>query len=120
MSYRARFGALWRSVEPYRAWVLVAIGVAALAVGTGPRALLGPQVPVRTVVQRDFVQSVVASGHVEAPHRVSIGAQIIGTVNRIPVAEGQVVAAGQVLVELDAVEARAAATLEGERPEAPA
>jgi HlyD family secretion protein len=63
------------------------------------------------VVQRDFVQSVVASGHVEAPHRVSIGAQITGTVKRIPVAEGQLVAAGQVLVELDAEEARAAVTL---------
>ena len=63
-----------------------------------------------TIVQRDFFQSVVASGRVEAPHRVSIGAQVVGTVQRIPVAEGEVVAAGQVLVELDAEEARAAMT----------
>jgi len=104
----ARFGALWRTFKPYRTWVLLAVGAAALAVWMGPRALLGPQVPVSAVVQRDFVQSVIASGHVEAPHRVSVGAQVVGTVKRIPVAEGQVVQAGQVLVELDAQEARAA------------
>lgn len=66
--------------------------------------------PVSDVLQRNFVQSVVASGHVEAPHRVSVGAQVVGTVKRIPVAEGQVVQAGQVLIELDAQEARAAVT----------
>ncbi len=104
----ARLGVLWRTFKPYRSWVLFAIGAAALAVWVGPRAVLGPQVPVRAVVQRDFVQSVVASGHVEAPHRVSVGAQVVGTVTRVPVAEGQVVRAGQVLVELDAQEARAA------------
>ncbi len=104
----ARAAALWRSVQPYRGWALAAIGAVALAVWLGPRLVLGPQVPVGTVVQRDFVQSVVASGHVEAPHRVSLGAQVVGTVKRIPVAEGQVVSAGQVLVELDDEEARSA------------
>jgi HlyD family secretion protein len=102
-------GRWFRAAKRYRSWLLLTIGTAGLAVWVGPRALLGPEVPVSAVVQRDFVQSVVASGHVEAPHRVSIGAQIIGTVKRIPVAEGQVVAAGQVLVELDPDEARAAA-----------
>lgn len=99
---------MWRTFTRYRTWVLLAIGAAAIAVWLGPRALLGPQVPISAVVQRDFVQSVVASGRVEAPHRVNIGAQVVGTVKRIPVAEGQVVQAGQVLVELDAQEARAA------------
>lgn len=104
----ARLSVLWRSFKPYRAWVLFAIVAAALAVWMGPRAVLGPQVPVSVVVQRDFVQAVVASGHVEAPHRVSVGSQVVGTVKRVPVAEGQVVRAGQVLVELDPQEARAA------------
>lgn len=106
----ARFGALWRRFKPYRTWALLAVVATTLAAWLGPRAVLGPQVPVSAVVQRDFVQSVVASGHVEAPHRVSVGAQIVGTVKRIPVAEGQVVQVGQVLVELDAQEARAAVT----------
>jgi HlyD family secretion protein len=71
------------------------------------RWYLGPQVATDKVVRRDFVQSVVASGHVETPHRVDIGAQITGTVLRVPVAEGQSVKAGAVLVELMATELRA-------------
>jgi len=80
-----------------------------LAVLAGPRLLLGPEVPVLTVVQRDFAQTVVASGRVEAPHRVELGAQITGTVQRVPVREGQDVTAGTVLVELESAEWRAAA-----------
>jgi HlyD family secretion protein len=60
------------------------------------------------VVRRDFVQSVVASGRVETPHRVSIGAQITGTVARVPVREGQAVRAGDTLVELQSDELVAA------------
>src|SRR5689334_8532982 len=96
-----RWRARLRALKPYRTWTMLAIGAGALFAWAGPRLLLGPQVPVSPVVQRDFVQSVVASGRVEAPHRVSIGAQIVGTVQRIPVDEGQVVARGQVLIELD-------------------
>ncbi|HUP05598.1 MAG TPA: efflux RND transporter periplasmic adaptor subunit [Caldimonas sp.] len=91
-----------------RAWgwgAVVAVAIAAaLAVWALP-----PRVTLLSVVQRDFVQTVVASGHVEAPHRVSIGAQIVGNVVEVPVAEGQTVVAGQVLVLLDARELQAAA-----------
>jgi HlyD family secretion protein len=97
------------ATKPYRAPALLVAGVLALGLWFGPGLLLGPQVPVSAVVQRDFVQSVVASGHVEAPHRVSIGTQITGTVKRVPVAEGQIVKAGQVLVELESAEWQAAA-----------
>jgi HlyD family secretion protein len=69
---------------------------------------LGPQLSVELVKRRDFVQSVVASGHVQSPHRVDIGAQITGTVARVPVAEGQSVAAGTLLVELLPAELQAA------------
>jgi HlyD family secretion protein len=55
-------------------------------------------------VRRDIVQSVVAAGRVARPHRVDIGAQIVGLVNEIPVAEGSHVAAGQALIVLDATE----------------
>ena len=61
---------------------------------------LGPQLAAEAVQQRDFVQAVVASGHVESPHRVDIGAQITATVARVPVSEGQSVAAGTVLIAL--------------------
>jgi HlyD family secretion protein len=80
----------------------------ALAVLAAPRVLHGPEVATETVVQRDFVQTVVATGHVEAPHRVDIGAQVTGTVSRVPVAEGQTVKAGELLIELESSELRAA------------
>jgi HlyD family secretion protein len=84
--------------------------LAALAVLTwaAPRWVQGPQVPADTVVQRDFVQTVVASGRVETPNRVNVGVQITGTVQRVPAAEGQAVAAGAVLIELESSELRAA------------
>ena len=80
--------------------LIVIAGLATLAV----RWWLGPQVTTESILRRDFVQTVVASGHVETPHRVDVGAQITGKVLRIPVAEGQSVKAGDVLVELDATE----------------
>jgi len=90
-----------------RWWLL---SMAALACGFwGIRlAMQGPAMPVLAVVQRDFVQTVVASGHVESPHRVALGAQITGTVVRVPVMQGQSVMAGQTLVELESTELQAA------------
>lgn len=85
--------------------VLLLMAVAAWGV---VRWWVGPQVAVDTVVQREFVQTVVASGRVEAPHRVEVGALITAAVVRVPVAEGQTVRAGQTLVVLDDTELRAA------------
>ena len=67
----------------------------------------GPQVAVETVLRRDFVQTVVASGHVQSPNRVDVGAQITATVARVPVQEGQSVTAGTLLVELGTNELKA-------------
>ena len=64
--------------------LLAAVLLAALAV----RWWRGTAVAVETVVRRDFVQSVVASGRVETAHRVEIGSQITGTVVRVPVNRG--------------------------------
>lgn len=70
--------------------------------------LLGPAVKVYTAERRELVQTIVATGRVETPLRVDIGSQVTGTIAAIPVAEGQAVKAGQVLVELEHSEARAA------------
>ena len=83
--------------------------VAIALLGTlGGRWWIGPQVTTESILRRDLVQTVVASGRVEAPHRVDVGAQITGKVLRIPVGEGQSVKAGDVLVELEATELSAA------------
>jgi HlyD family secretion protein len=68
----------------------------------------GTEVSTQVIEQKDFVQTVVASGHVENPHRVELGAQLTGTVKRVPVAEGQSVKSGQVLIELEDKELQAA------------
>ena len=69
---------------------------------------LGAEVNGAKVIQQDFVQTIVASGHVENPHRIELGTQITGTVAKVPVKEGQAVKAGQVLIELESSEMQAA------------
>lgn len=94
-------------MRKYRWPLLVApLGVLLLS-GLAVRWWLGPLIATETVLRRDFVQTVVASGRVETAHRVDIGAQITGTVKRVPVAEGQAVRAGDVLVELEGSELNA-------------
>lgn len=86
-------------------WQALAAVAVLIAVGTGTyRWWNGPLVSTEAVLRRDFVQTVVASGRVEAPHRLDIGVQITGTVRRVPVAEGQVVKVGDLLVELESAE----------------
>lgn len=92
----------WRYRAP-----LIAAALAALWYFGAPIAF-GPIVQVNPVIRAEFVQSVVASGSVLAPYRVNIGSQIVGVVADVPVAEGQVVKAGEILVRLDDREVRAA------------
>lgn len=93
----------------WRWLVAVAIGIVALAWGIGRPLLLGPRVTVTPVLRADLAQTLVASGHVETPFRVSVSSQVTGVVMRIPVAQGQRVRAGDTLLLLDAREARALA-----------
>jgi HlyD family secretion protein len=92
----------WRFRAPAMLALLAAIW------SFGVPLVFGPTVNADPVVRADFVQSVVASGHVEAPFRVNVGSQITGVVADIPVAEGQSVKAGDTLIVLDDREARAA------------
>lgn len=97
----SKLGAALRGVWSWR-WRIV---LAALLLGlTGyfaaPR-ILGPVLAVQPVMRGTLVQSVVASGRLETPHRVNIASQITGKVMEIPVAEGQKVSAGQLLVLVD-------------------
>ena len=97
-------GALW----PWRWYVLGAAAAIAAAGYFGPTAVLGPQIIGDLAVRADFLQTVVASGHVEAPFRVDIGAQTTGIVVSIPVKEGQFVRTGDTLIILDDHELQAA------------
>ncbi len=85
-----------------RRWpLLVGIGLVLLAIALLVYWWRGAAVSAETVVRRDVVQTVVASGRIETPHRVDIAAQITGSVVRVPVAEGETVKQGALLIELD-------------------
>lgn len=90
----------------YRFKFQIFLGIATFAflVWALPGLLWGPMVATVQVVQRDFVYTIVASGHVENPHRVEIGTSIVGTVLRVPVNEGQTVQAQQLLLSLENAE----------------
>ena len=90
----------------YRFKFQIFLGIATLALLAWalPGLLWGPMVTTVQVVQRDFVYTIVASGHVENPHRVEIGTSIVGTVLRVPVNEGQTVQAQQLLLSLENAE----------------
>jgi len=80
----------------------------ALVAFLGLRKMTGPAVEVLRTSVGDMRQSVVASGKVRSPQRSELGAQVSGQVRRILVAEGQAVAEGELLIELDDRELRAA------------
>jgi HlyD family secretion protein len=71
-------------------------------------AILGTPVEVQEVTRGTLVQTVVASGRVMTPLRVSVGAVVTERVARIPVDEGQKVRQGDVLIVLDDRDERAA------------
>ena len=89
-------------------WSIVAlVGMAAIAAVAlvSRRGLL---VQVTPVVRTGIVQSVVATGRLNAPARMDIGAEVTATVLEVCVREGDRVKAGDLLLRLSDAEARAA------------
>lgn len=68
----------------------------------------GLPVDVVLVTQGDMAQSVVTSGRIATPARTAVASQTTGRIERIGVREGDLVQAGQVLVQLRDDEAQAA------------
>lgn len=89
-------------------FVLAACIAAALGTWQAARTIMGPAVVVDVVRRGALIETVVATGSVQTPFRVSVGSQITGTVTQVKVDEGQRVSQGQTLIELDACELAAA------------
>ena len=73
----------------------------------GVNRALGPRVETVRAREREVVQTVVASGRVAPPARITLGVLVVGVVREVHVAEGDHVSEGQLLVELDDAEAQA-------------
>ncbi|MEP7181749.1 MAG: efflux RND transporter periplasmic adaptor subunit [Betaproteobacteria bacterium] len=94
-------------------WVKRGLLVLAAVVAAGyffRDTIVGTPVEVHEVTRGDLVQTVVASGRVTTPQRVSVGAVVTERVVRIPVDEGKSVRRGDVLIALDDRDERAAVT----------
>jgi HlyD family secretion protein len=69
----------------------------------------GPDTLTQKISRGDLRKAVIATGRVETPHRVDLGAQITGTVEGVPIEEGQWVPQGAILVALESSELQATA-----------
>ena len=98
--------------------LVVAVLLIAIAAVAASR-LRGTPVDIAMVETRTLKQTVVVSGRVLAPAKIDIGATITGRIERIAVQEGDRVAAGTTLVELERSEL-AAALAQAEAAEAAA
>lgn len=93
-----------RKTIALRTWLKVGAAVLvvmALALYLLRNVLLGTPTKVYAAASGELVQSVVASGRVISPKRVTVALQGTGRVLRVAVTEGQEVEAGQLLIELD-------------------
>lgn len=77
---------------------IVAIAGVTMAANKGPKAT---EVRVEAVAKRDLVASVTASGQVQPHTKVNLSADITGRIVRLAVKEGDMVKAGQFLLEID-------------------
>ncbi|MDP3537868.1 MAG: efflux RND transporter periplasmic adaptor subunit [Azonexus sp.] len=91
-----------------RRFAVLAVLACCLLAFFGLPRLFGEKVNVLTATQGDITQSVVASGKVRSPQRVELASQITGRVVQIPVREGNKVEPGDLLIQLDDTEWRAA------------
>jgi HlyD family secretion protein len=82
-----------------RLWALFALALPAAAVAW--YFVAGRAVETYTAAHGSLAQSVVANGQVITPQRASIAAEVTARVERVPVAQGDTVRRGQVLIELD-------------------
>ena len=86
-------------------WIVVVAALAALA-GAVVRAR-GPRVTTVLASRGDLEQHVVAGGRVMPPARITVSANVSGLVVAVGALEGQHVARGDLLVQIDDAEARA-------------
>jgi HlyD family secretion protein len=93
-------------------WSITGATVVAVALILGltaaKRGNKGVEVRIEPVQRRDLVASVTASGQIRPQTKVDLSADVSGRIVRLAVREGQVVARGQFLLQIDPEQATAA------------
>jgi HlyD family secretion protein len=89
-------------------WLLAGVLLAALLLTAWWWLQRGSLVQVVPVQRQDLLQSVVATGRLNAPARIELAAEVTAAVSAVLVREGDHVKAGQLLLQLSDAEARAA------------
>src|SRR5438270_7475100 len=86
-------------------WAIGVVAVAGVAVLIGASAAKrgnkAVEVRVEPVQKRDLVASVTASGQVRPQTKVDVASDVSGKITRLSVKEGQMVSAGQFLLQID-------------------
>ena len=95
-------------MKPRQKWIFAAVALTLLLAGGLLFQQRGTSVQVVPVLRSDLVQSVVATGRLNAPARIELAAEVTATVLAVQVREGDHVKLGQLLVRLSDAEARAA------------
>ena len=86
----------------------IAVVLAAIAAVVLVLRARGPVIRTTVAVRRDLEQHIVASGRVRVPTRVQVSAQLSGLVVAVGAVEGQRVATGDLLVQIEDGAERAA------------
>ena len=95
-------------MKPRQKWIFAAVALALLSTAGWLFQQRGTPVQAVPVLHSALLQSVVATGRLNAPARIELAAEVTATVQSVLVREGDHVKLGQGLVRLSDAEARAA------------
>jgi len=98
----------YRPMKSRQKWIFAAVVVMLLTAAALLLQQRGSPVHAVPVLRSNLLQSVVATGRLNAPARIELAAEVTATVLSVQVREGDHVKAGQLLVRLSDAEARAA------------
>ena len=88
--------------------VLLAGLVSVFAFSAAKRGNKAVEVRIEAVQKRDLIASVTASGQVRPQTKVDVASDVSGKITKLAVKEGQMVKAGQLLLQIDPTQAQAA------------
>lgn len=97
-------------ISPRTRWLAAGVLLLCASVAVGVFWTRPKTAQVMAVQRADLTQTVVATGRINAAARIAVGSEVTATVQTVHVSEGDVVKAGDMLIQLGDAEARATLT----------